>query len=462
MIFIRCLCLALCLCLPGFTAEAVRPAPAGGAERYEEALFVYGTANACLASYEDKVGNTFYRFLQEDGWRVQRYDVDNQLFDTNIFVAYKYDDKKGENAYVMSFRGTVNNKDVDADVRFGRILFKGDSIESFKANAQSPDVPKAMPAVHRGFFQYAMMGFEVKAMDKDGGQMRPLYEIVRDDPKARLIVTGHSLGGGAATIFAAALLDIGVPKEKITVVTFGAPAPGDIEFSQKYNPQMDLIRVYSSYDPVPGSLQSVRHGYVQFGRPLVLNADARFKTIQHSMENYADLSGKYFYDVRKREIAEKNIPDNVNSRDGGPGGIVAVVTTCSRDTSRMLDFYYVHQNMLDIYRRSFISYRVIEQCQIDISRVAAEDLARSVGADYLLLATIDIDRDRNSFSWIVGLTQNVFKVGDSSLVSGTTFSSKIKSDGSFFQTSAYNVFRSVEALNAVGVKWVRPLAPQVE
>ncbi len=464
MLLKKCLLALVCLCLslPSFGVEALYRQAKTGEDRYEDALLVYGAANACLATYDDKVGNTFYRFIQEDGWRVKKYELETKTVDSGIFLVSRYNEKTDEDVYLLTFRGTENSKDVDADMRMGKVLFGGSTPSEIRITEQKTEFSDTAPTVHKGFLDYTLATFSLKTDAKKGNGMQYLYEIIKNDPKARLVVSGHSLGGAMATLYAACLLEMGVPEDRITVVNFGAPAVGNKAFSDKYANRINLLRVYSHFDPVPGSLQSVRRGYVQFGRTLTLTADARYKTFQHSMENYADLAGKHFYDVRKREVTEKTIPGTINTYDSGTGPVVAVIVSCSPDTGRMPDFYYVHNNMLDIYRKNLLRYRIVEQCQIGIERVEAQEMAKSLGADYLLLANIDVHRDRTSLGWIVALTQNVFKVKDGALVAGTSFSSKIKSDASIFQASAYNAFRSVEELAAPNVALARPLPPAVE
>ena len=58
------------------------------------------------------------------------------------------------------------------------------------------------------------------------------------------------------SLVAERLVEKGVPKAQVPVITFGAPAVGNKAFADVYGKRIDLIRVVTSLDPVPGSLQT--------------------------------------------------------------------------------------------------------------------------------------------------------------------------------------------------------------
>lgn len=425
--------------------------------KYEQAKFLYATANACLAAYDNKVGNIFYTFMQYDGWEAERLEKQGDLADVNIFLARMFDEERGKTVYIMSFRGTASKKDVRLDKRTGRVLFDGASIDELTQNAEKKDVEETLPKVHKGFMQYALAAFSVDLAEKNSiVDSTHFYEVLKGDPNSEVILTGHSLGGAGAVLYAATLINMGVPKEQIKVVTFGAPAVGNKAFAEAYQDKIDMIRIYSSFDPVPGGLQSF-HRYIQFGTPFVLTSDPRRREMQHSMENYADLVGKYYYDCKQEAIDAGIIDKEPQSYDEGEGKVVAIAILPSDNAYNLSDFKYAKENLLDIYRLSFFRYRILDTDKEDLLMLDLEDKARKAGADYLLVARIGIDRVRTSNHWVVSLDQGVFNLADGSLVKGMSKSVRQNYSASFLQASSYNGFRAVESLYGIGAGWVRPL-----
>lgn len=78
--------------------------------------------------------------------------------------------------------------------------------------------------------------------------------ILRYGGTAKIVMCGHSLGGGMATLAAldlACLLD-DTQKKSLAVVTFGSPRVGDKQFQQLFNKTIPKsIRVAALYDPIP-------------------------------------------------------------------------------------------------------------------------------------------------------------------------------------------------------------------
>ena len=119
-------------------------------------------------------------------------------------------------ATIVAFRGTQ-------DVR--------DWLRDFDAlPCEDPD----LGFCHAGFLS-GVIGVE--------GQMR------QDLRSCRPIVTGHSLGGALALIFAPKLIAAGQPPQ--AVVTFGAPRPGFAKLRQVLSAVTELRLYRCGADPVP-------------------------------------------------------------------------------------------------------------------------------------------------------------------------------------------------------------------
>jgi len=100
--------------------------------------------------------------------------------------------------------------------------------------------------VHRGFFsQYQLLRHDV--MQK---LRQRLQECRQDGKEARVFLTGHSLGGSVAYLFALDLASSGLDLEP-TVYTFGSPRPGNAAFRSIYNMLVPrTFRIVASRDLV--------------------------------------------------------------------------------------------------------------------------------------------------------------------------------------------------------------------
>ena len=77
-------------------------------------------------------------------------------------------------------------------------------------------------------------------MDLDGdGKEEMVAPYLKQHPDRRLYLTGHSLGGAVASLVAERLVEKGVPKAQVPVITFGAPAVGNKAFADVYGKRID-------------------------------------------------------------------------------------------------------------------------------------------------------------------------------------------------------------------------------
>ena len=118
------------------------------------------------------------------------------------------------------------------------------------------NVPGAM--VHRGFKgAYDFISKSIRQNVKD---------LIKDHPTAKILVTGHSLGGSLALLGAVDLKrELGSIKNQIQIYTFGAPRVGNIEFADYVShlfADVNYIRV-THYDDaiphIPWTSQEYRH-----------------------------------------------------------------------------------------------------------------------------------------------------------------------------------------------------------
>lgn len=176
-----------------------------------------------------------------DETQLMKGGPEKTLVDTEVKVS-RIKDRKGKTVYIIAFRGTegVFSKDLLTDVvkisLVRRTPFKGSVHDGFRATAENAvsllrDRPPALNDIVAG--------------------------------RAKVVVTGHSLGGAAAVIFSAWLAEKGVDVGNMKTITFGAPAAGDAAFATAYEHRINLLRVLNAGDPIPGittvALVNCRH-----------------------------------------------------------------------------------------------------------------------------------------------------------------------------------------------------------
>ena len=143
---------------------------------------------------------------------------------------------------ILALRGGIGRELVSA----GSVL-RRDTPLGLLANAPGSydaglreHVARAFPDM-RGFV-HPGMGWRLSLLDWDA-----VENALGRRGDAPIVVTGHSLGGGLATLAGALLSDRGLSVQQ--VITFGAPRVGDAEFAAAY--RVPLTRFEFAHDPVP-------------------------------------------------------------------------------------------------------------------------------------------------------------------------------------------------------------------
>jgi hypothetical protein len=128
--------------------------------------------------------------------------------------------------YILAYRGTQNFKDIVDDNSPINVSIAG-------TNAH----------VRYGILRYTNEASQNLRIDG------ALIEDAVNAPNASLIVAGHSLGGGSATI-ASSILSSSIDESKMSVVTFAALAVGDEEFKKLFGDKLHLTRVVNHFDSI--------------------------------------------------------------------------------------------------------------------------------------------------------------------------------------------------------------------
>ena len=399
-------------------------------EEYNRAYWTLFSLIASSAAYAPENGiETAY--LKGHGWEF----APNRITDgktTVHFITAKGRMADGRPLYVISFRGSADKKDWAADFVTGQAVYGGKTLEeSEKIAGILPDGDKELaavqsaaekagnavpPKVHKGFNSYADLTLR---MLLTSGSYKFLEEFRKEDD-ARLLLTGHSLGGAVATIVGQRLIDFGFDPDRLQVISFGAPAVGNKAFKQMYGDRMDLIRVTNTQDPVPLALQAVLRNYKQFGEEVRFRIPRTFNNMNHFLNLYLDAGlrnyyGEYDDSVKKGIIREE--PDVRNSGKGRPTVMVYAEgnepgkTGGSTDVKAAMEL--LDRFMLNEYKALFPNYIVVRP------PLDPYEAMHSEAADYLLLLKFRADTNQYNNNWFLTIEQTLSDKNGSVLASGS-------------------------------------------
>ena len=409
---------------------------------YDEAHLIALAAATCAGTYVPDGIASEYSYLGEYGFVMQPYTVNDGNREANFTFAYNKTITQGKKLFVLAFRGSASLKDWEVNFATSKVAYGGTNPEEFAEMAQEVK-DTSVPAVHRGFNEYVNAAFSLKPEVAGAGINKDMATILRDDPDAVLLLTGHSLGGAAATLFAERLVSMGIPKEKVPVITFGAPAIGNAAFAEAYGDKIDLLRVKTSHDPIPGGLQTFIGGFKQFGREKVFNLSSRFADYQHPVSYYFDLAVKNYYEAYDRAIAAGILNAQPDKKITNEEPLVAIVVGASRNIQSRPFTPDIKRFILDEYRTVLPSYIVLENnadlydsTKYDHGQMVED--ARNVGADYILILEIDSKRLAQEDKWYLSMNQAMFRT-DGSLVSLSSYGRRLTYDQGVMQCTISNL-----------------------
>jgi len=103
-------------------------------EDYNNVHNIYIAAGACAAAYSDRIGEMANRYLEQDGWKIDRY-AQTQGRDGARFLFGEKDFGDGKQTYILAFVGTETSGDINFDLQVEKVYFAGNTLEEFTANA---------------------------------------------------------------------------------------------------------------------------------------------------------------------------------------------------------------------------------------------------------------------------------------------------------------------------------------
>ena len=431
----------LCLCFYGTTAFAAEKSIK---EQLRDSYYTAISAASCLGVYLPERSSEF-SFMRSHGWEIAPYAFEDEDVRTNFSIASNTCADCGMELYMVTFKGTTNKKDWGINLKTSHTAYGGTTLEEMEAIAKR-DPQEKKPAVHEGFNTYVdsvLRSSVVDAQSKFKGVFKKVYET----PNSHLILTGHSLGGAAATLLGERLISLGMPKEKFTVITFGAPAIGNDEFALEYGDKIDLLRVTNTSDPIPGSLQTFFGGYKQFGEHVKYHISPRISSNNHDIAMYVDYSVSEYYKAFDKAVAAgitKALPYNKVTA-GKP--LVALWMHSSPGLAKRPYVPDIKRLIAEEYMGMLPSYVVMDDALNAETFYRHEDimrLSREVGAEYVVICGIDGNQSKDKDYWYIVLNQGVFKA-DGSLMSIVTFAKKVSATGNI-QATGENLLSAKEEL----------------
>ncbi|MBR0261127.1 MAG: hypothetical protein IJQ85_04960 [Selenomonadaceae bacterium] len=230
-----------------------------------------------MGAYSDNEGYLMRSILNERGWTIEKISQKNNRADAGAYLVSKGDVK------ILTIAGTENIKNVEMDFRVGRVHLNDNT--TLAPKEKNPD-DKIF--VHRGFRDYADLVLSE-------GFTERLKTSLEKNPHETLYITGHNFGGAVATITAIRLIDSGVDKNQLKVITFGAPAIGSRALAKNYFDKINLTRVVIDDDGVKKSLRSL--GYSQFGKTLEYKQSGTSDQTPQKMAVYLDCAIRDYVNV---------------------------------------------------------------------------------------------------------------------------------------------------------------------
>ena len=260
--------LIILLSLPNFVSAATD---------FQTAEMRFICALSSFASYSGDESFLVRSMLTSRGWQIEKLSHKNDLANAKAFlISRNFSD--GRQIKVLAIAGTEDIKDAEVDFRVGRTSLNNEEIlgDNFTEKI----------FVHRGFRDYA----DSVLSDNLGER---LIEDLNKNPNETLYITGHSLGGAVAMLTAIRLTDLGVTKDRMKVITFGAPAVGNQKLAENYEDKIDLTRIEISGDLIKKSLKML--GYVHFGYSVQYNPKLSIENNEHQLAIYLDCALREYY-----------------------------------------------------------------------------------------------------------------------------------------------------------------------
>lgn len=295
-----------------------------GTDALHRATQIYISAAMCKSVYSDRSASALNELKKYYALEEEPIKIASKTIDTTFYLSKIYDKQMQKNLYIICFRGSETNKDWKINLKYGKV--------PYSKQIDNDNVKPTTPLVHEGFLEYTD-----NALRQTTSDHQLITELLANDTDSDILITGHSLGGAIATLYTARLIDLGINPNRISTITFGAPAVGNPAFAEKYKNKFNLLRITASQDLIAVSLQKLVGNYTHFGTHIKLSADTRELDYidQHNMSFYLNKSIMYFIDALDASVKNSVTPPLV-SHHITPDKPLVAVTISSTDAAQNL------------------------------------------------------------------------------------------------------------------------------
>lgn len=413
---------------------------------YADAYFTSLAAASCLGQYlaDDSMEFDYLRIM---GWEIEPRVSRLGKLETHFSVARRYFKDLDRKVFLVTFRGSATKNDWKINLKTKKVNYGGNSLAEMQSLAKEKAIDKA-PGVHGGFNEYTDLVLRDSVVAEDGS-LRGVFGYAKENENAHVILTGHSMGGAVATLLATRLVDLGFPKDRIHVLTFGAPAIGNKEYNVAYADKLDIVRITNTNDPIPGSLQTFFGGYVQCGKNYKYHLSSQLGSFQHDMAMYFDHSIIDLYKVEDAEIAAGRMKPLPKKRVIKGVPVVALWAESSPGLSKMPLMPDLKRMLLDQYVKFIPSYIILNDninAENDYQRQDMISASQRVGADYVVVCSIDSRRQRDrDNSWFIVQEQGLFK-SDGTMLNINSFAKRVTPAVGNVQAAGENCLIAFEEL----------------
>lgn len=303
------------------------------AEELEELRKMFGKAESAMEAWAVLAGSLGHRSFVKSAFEKLCF-LDNSKTDTQVALWRDAQHRR----VVVAFRGTeqVKWKDLRTDLMLLPVSFNPERVGGeFKEEAM----------VHGGFLS-AYDSVRNRLMSLVKASIGISNENTDNERPWQVYVTGHSLGGALATLFALELSTSQLSRHgniAVTMYNFGSPRVGNKMFADKYNKILkDSWRVVNHRDIIPTVPRLM--GYCHVARPIYLTAgDVNAATVNMELieDGYqGDVIGEATPDFLIEEFmrGEKHLIERLLQTE------IAMIQSI-RDGSALMqhmeDFYYI-------------------------------------------------------------------------------------------------------------------------
>lgn len=329
-----------------------------------------------MGAYSDDESYFMRSMLNERGWQIEKVSHKTNRAETKAYLVSK------DNVKILTIAGTESLKDVEVDFRVGRVHLN-DNITLDDKEKDLSD--KAF--VHRGFRDYADLVLS-------DGLAERLKTSLEKNPNETLYITGHSLGGAVATIAAIRLTDSGVNKNRLKIITFGAPAVGSHALANIYDDKLDLTRVVMKGDVIKKSLRAL--GYVQLGKTLEYQQSLTSDHMAHKMAVYLDCA------IRDYMAAGGSLRYDTKNKINTPIYIAPILLV--KDSFHASDAELILNTLDDNLRNNFSNLHFANEQSIEIKEKTIfdgdfdefVDAAKIHGCKYVLIRVLRAKKIRDA------------------------------------------------------------------